>query len=110
MDAEPLSYTFNWRFNDHARVTRLLVLDQFESGIWRVAKWVVFAVILIAGLVTIAAAAAGDWTSTALIVTGSSLIDKTHELSQGAGHSRPVNSGKLLVACSLSIAAFQRSR
>ena len=43
-----------------------------------------------------------------LIVTGSSLIPSTHEPSHGAGHSRPVNSGKLLVACSRSIAGCQR--
>ena len=30
--------------------------------------------------------------------------------SQGAGQIRPVNSGKLLVACSRSLAAFQSSR
>ena len=44
--------------------------------------------------------------SICLMVTGSLLIPSTHEASQGAGHSLPVNSGKLLVACSRSIAAF----
>ena len=43
-------------------------------------------------------------TSIDLIVTGSSLMPSTHEPSHGAGHSRPVNSGKLLVACSRSMA------
>ena len=38
-------------------------------------------------------------TSTCLIVTGSELMPSTHAASQGAGHRRPVNSGKLLVAC-----------
>ena len=33
-----------------------------------------------------------------------SLMPSTHAASHGAGHSRPVNSGKLLVACSRSIA------
>src|SRR3989442_689742 len=49
-------------------------------------------------------------TSMALIVTGSWLMPSTHEPSHGAGQRRPVNSGKLLVACRRSIAARQRSR
>ncbi len=49
-------------------------------------------------------------TSTALIVTGSSLMPSTHEPSHGAGHRRPVNSGKLLVACRRSMASRQWSR
>ena len=36
--------------------------------------------------------------SICLIVTASRLIPTTHAVSHGAGHSRPVNSGKLLVA------------
>jgi hypothetical protein len=41
------------------------------------------------------------WTiaySICLIITGSSSIASTHADSHGAGHIRPVNSGKLLVA------------
>ena len=49
-------------------------------------------------------------TSTCLIVTGSALMPSTHAPSHGAGHSLPVNSGKLLVACSRSMASCQRSR
>ena len=49
-------------------------------------------------------------TSTFLIVTGSWLMPSTQAVSHGAGHSRPVNSGKLLVACSRSIAPSQSSR
>src|ERR1700689_38263 len=49
-------------------------------------------------------------TSTCLIVTGSALMPSTQAVSQGAGHSRPVNSGKLFVACSRSIASAQSSR
>ena len=44
-------------------------------------------------------------TSTCLMVTGSALMPSTQAVSHGAGHSRPVNSGKLLVACSRSIAS-----
>ena len=49
-------------------------------------------------------------TSTCLIVTGSALMPSTHAASHGAGHSRPVNSGKLLVACRRSMASRQWSR
>ena len=49
-------------------------------------------------------------TSTCLMVTGSALMPSTQAVSHGAGHSRPVNSGKLLVACSRSTATRQSSR
>ena len=42
--------------------------------------------------------------SISLIVTGSSLMLSTHDASQGAGQTRPVNSGKLFVECSDSSA------
>jgi hypothetical protein len=45
-----------------------------------------------------------------LMPTGSLLIRSTHASSQGAGQTRPVNSGKLLVECSASIAACQSWR
>ena len=48
-------------------------------------------------------------TSTCLMVTGSELIPSTQDASHGAGQSRPVNSGKLLVACNRSMASCQRS-
>ena len=44
-------------------------------------------------------------TSTCLMVTAGWLMPSTQDASHGAGHSRPVNSGKLLVACSRSIAS-----
>ena len=43
-----------------------------------------------------------------LIVTGVLLIPRTHEPSHGAGQTRPVNSGKLLVRCRRSSASRQR--
>lgn len=49
-------------------------------------------------------------TSTFLMVTAGWLIPRTQADSHGAGHSRPVNSGKLFVACSRSDAAAQSSR
>ena len=39
------------------------------------------------------------------MVTASALIPITHAVSHGAGHRRPVNSGKLFVACSRAIAS-----
>ena len=45
-----------------------------------------------------------------LIVTGGSLMPSTHEPSHGAGQTRPVNSGKLLVLCSRSRASRHRPR
>mmetsp|Transcript_21023 Transcript_21023/g.39974 ORF Transcript_21023/g.39974 Transcript_21023/m.39974 type:complete len:208 (-) Transcript_21023:5404-6027(-) len=43
-----------------------------------------------------------------LMVTGFSLMPSTHAPSHGAGHTRPVNSGKLLVLISTSSACFHR--
>ena len=48
--------------------------------------------------------------STCLMVTASSLMASTHAASHGAGHSVPVNSGKLFVACSRSMASRQSCR
>src|SRR6202035_5140461 len=48
--------------------------------------------------------------SMTLIATGGSLMPSTQAASQGAGQIRPVNSGKLLVACSARIASRQWSR
>ena len=45
-----------------------------------------------------------------LMPTGSSLMLSVHDASHGAGHTRPVNSGKLLVEWSVSSAAFQSRR
>jgi len=49
-------------------------------------------------------------TSIALIVTGGLLIPSTHADSHGAGQTRPVNSGKLLVDSSERRAAGHRPR
>ena len=47
--------------------------------------------------------------SIVLIVTGSSMMLSVQLSSQGAGQTRPVNSGKLLVDCRLRSAARQSS-
>ena len=43
-----------------------------------------------------------------LMVTGMSSRFSVQEVSQGAGQTRPVNSGKLLVECRLRAASSQR--
>ena len=48
--------------------------------------------------------------SICLMVTGGSLMPSTQDASQGAGQMRPVNSGKLLVACNWRTASRQRPR
>ena len=45
-----------------------------------------------------------------LMVTGGSLMPRTHEPSHGAGQTLPVNSGKLLVWRSWFRASLQSSR
>ena len=45
-----------------------------------------------------------------LIVTGGSVMPSTQEPSHGAGQTRPVNSGKLLVLCRRSKASRHWSR
>ena len=55
-------------------------------------------------------AASAISTSTCLIVTGGWLMPRTQDPSQGAGQSRPVNSGKLLVAWSRSTASSHLPR
>ncbi len=48
--------------------------------------------------------------SMVLMVTGLSSMLSVQEASHGAGHTRPVTSGKLLVECRLSAAVFHCSR
>ena len=45
-----------------------------------------------------------------LMVTAGSVMPSTQAPSQGAGHTRPVNSGKLFVLCSRSSASRQCPR
>ena len=48
--------------------------------------------------------------SMVLMVTGVSSMFSVQEASQGAGQTRPVNSGKLLVECRLREASSQLPR
>jgi hypothetical protein len=45
--------------------------------------------------------------SIVLMVTGLSSMLSVHDASHGAGHTRPVTSGKLLVECRLRAASSQ---
>lgn len=65
LNAAELSFTFDWRPSEHARVTSLLIREQFSSGIWRILKWAVVLVLVLSAILTIVAAGAGDLTSTA---------------------------------------------
>jgi hypothetical protein len=52
--------TCDWRVREHAEVTGLLVQELFSRGIWRVAKWVVVAIVTFAVAVAIVLIAAGE--------------------------------------------------
>jgi hypothetical protein len=64
---ETRTYTFDWRRREHAHVTSLLIREQFSSGVWRVFKWVVIVVLLVAATVAIASALLGDLASAMLL-------------------------------------------
>ncbi len=64
MIAAPISFTFDWDPGEHARVTSLLIREQFSSGLWRILKWAVVLVLVVSAALTIAAAAVGDLNST----------------------------------------------
>lgn len=53
------TYTFEWRPGEHARVTSLLVREQFGSGVRRVIKWGVVGVLILGAFVAIASALSG---------------------------------------------------
>ena len=59
MSATPISFTFDWCPGEHARVTSLLIHEQFSSGLWRILKWAVVFVLAVSAALTIAAAAVG---------------------------------------------------
>lgn len=60
MNDRPQSYTFDWRRSEHARVSTMLVREQFRTGAWRVMKWVVVAIVVLAWLLSIILALLGD--------------------------------------------------
>ncbi len=62
------------------------------------------------GLSPLAMARSAMAHSMVLMVTGLSSRLSVHEASHGAGQTRPVTSGKLLVECRLRAASSQRSR
>jgi hypothetical protein len=58
-DTAPRAYTFDWRADEHARVTSLLVREQFGTGVRRAMKWGVV-VLLLGAVVAIATAISGS--------------------------------------------------
>lgn len=62
MKEAAFSFTFDWRAAEHARVTALLIREQFSSGVGRVLRWVVVLVLVLSASLTLALVAAGDWT------------------------------------------------
>ena len=60
MSAAPISFTFDSCPGEHARVTSLLIHEQFSSELWRILKWAVVLVLVLSATLTIAAAAVGD--------------------------------------------------
>lgn len=58
--SEARAYTFDWRADEHARVTSLLVREQFGTGVRRVMKWGVVVVLVLGTVVAIATAIAGS--------------------------------------------------
>ena len=62
MEAQDWSYTYDWRPAEHARVTALLVQEQFASGFRRVLKWAVIVLLVLGAIVALASLASGDVT------------------------------------------------
>jgi hypothetical protein len=57
---DPASYTFDWRRQEHARVSTLLVRELFGRGVRRVLKWIVVAVWTAGVLLAAAGIGLGD--------------------------------------------------
>jgi hypothetical protein len=60
MNSDPRAYTFDWRPDEHVRVTSLLVREQFSSGIRRALKWGVVVVLVLGAVVAMATALSGS--------------------------------------------------
>ena len=54
------SYTFDWRPEEHAEVTALLLRQQFDAGGWRALRWVAVLILVLATVVVLASAFLGD--------------------------------------------------
>ncbi|MBT8398294.1 MAG: YcxB family protein [Gemmatimonadetes bacterium] len=59
----PPAFSFEWRRDEHAAVTAFLVREQSREGVWRALRLTVFAFLVLAGAVVVAAALLGDLTS-----------------------------------------------
>jgi hypothetical protein len=60
MNSDPRAYTFDWRADEHARVTSLLVREQFDTGFRRAMKWGVVIILVLGAFVAVATAIAGS--------------------------------------------------
>jgi hypothetical protein len=60
MNSDPRAYTFDWRADEHARVTSLLVREQFDTGFRRAMKWGVVIILVLGAVVAVATAIAGS--------------------------------------------------
>jgi hypothetical protein len=58
--SEAWTYTFDWRTDEHAGVTSLLVREQFDSGVRRAMKWGVVLVLALGAVVAVATALSGS--------------------------------------------------
>jgi hypothetical protein len=83
--SEVRAYTFDWRAGEHARVTSLLVREQFGTGIRRAMKWGVVIILVLGAVVAVATAIAGSLAEAmplgALVMAGrldSSLAAEAH--------------------------------
>lgn len=74
----PRTYTFDWRSDEHARVTSLLVREQFGSGVRRAMKWGVVVVLVLGAVVAVATAVAGSLAEalplTSLVIAVAALV------------------------------------
>jgi hypothetical protein len=58
-------YTFDWKVEEHAHVVGLLVRERFQSGVWRVIRWLVVVILSLATIATLASLLLHDYSSAA---------------------------------------------
>ena len=85
MHPQSRSYTFDWRPEEHGRVTSLLVREQFGSGIRRVMKWGVLGVVILGALVASATAVSVSTTDPITFATVGLLVIAVTALVLGFG-------------------------
>lgn len=58
-------YTFDWQLREHAGVVGLLVRERFQSGVWRMIRWLVVVILALATIATLASLLLHDYSSAA---------------------------------------------